>query len=292
MGPGERTMYNQLQDTSFFAFADRIVSGEREALYDEYDFNIRPASDSRPYFSQFIKLARLPKLRDSFGNSSVPFLETGYIIVLVTFVQISLAAIILIVLPLFALRLKGEGKLYTVLHFSAIGIGFMFVEMILIQQFTLYFGNPVYAASAALSGMLICAGTGSLVSSNFNVTRTNIVKVLSLVIVLILLYKFWLTPLLLSTIGFPLIPKILFSLLLIFPVAFFMGMPFPLGLRFIADRNEALIPWAWGINGCLSVISTILATIISVEAGFDWVMIMAAAAYGLVLLVNLLSKEN
>ena len=95
-----------------------------------------------------------------------------------------------------------------------------------------------------------------------------------------------------STIGLPLIPKIIFSLLIIFPVAFFMGMPFPLGLRFIADKNEALIPWAWGINGSLSVISTILATIISAEAGFGWVMIIAAAAYGLVLMVNLLSKEN
>ena len=94
-----------------------------------------------------------------------------------------------------------------------------------------------------------------------------------------------------STIGLPLIPKIMFSLLLIFPVAFFMGMPFPLGLRFIADKNETLIPWAWGINGCLSVISTILATIVSVEAGFNWVMIIAMAAYGLVLIVNLLSKE-
>ena len=86
--------------------------------------------------------------------------------------------------------------------------------------------------------------------------------------------------------------RYVFSIVLIAPLGFCMGMPFPMALSRLSQTIPAMIPWAWGINGCLSVISTILATIISVEAGFDWVMIMAAAAYGLVLLVNLLSKEN
>ena len=66
-----------------------------------------------------------------------------------------------------------------------------------------------------------------------------------------------------------------------------MGMPFPLGLRLLSTRSELQLPWAWGINGVMSVISTALAIIVAVELGFVWVMIFAAGAYSLSLLVNL-----
>jgi hypothetical protein len=61
--------------------------------------------------------------------------------------------------------------------------------------------------------------------------------------------------------------------------AFFMGMPFPMGLQLVNKKQEHLVPWAWGINGCVSVISTSLATIIAVETGFVTVMLLACGAY-------------
>lgn len=288
--PFERAKYNNLQDSTFFDLTDMIIEGKRNSLYKDYDFNIRPSTDDRPYFSQFLKPARYFKLKDIFGESSVPFLEIGYLVVIFTFVQISLAALILIILPLLAIRWVGKGKLYTIIHFSGIGLGFMFIEIMLIQQFILYFGNPIYAASAVLSSMLICSGTGSLVSSRIKNIKKNLLMVLFLVILLILLYIFTLTYVLRATIHLPLLLKILFSLLIIFPAAFFMGMPFPLGLRILAVKNEKLLPWAWGINGCLSVISTVLATIIAVEAGFSRVILIAAIAYTLVFGINLKIK--
>jgi hypothetical protein len=75
-------------------------------------------------------------------------------------------------------------------------------------------------------------------------------------------------------------------------VGFFVRMPFPLGLRVIAGKNDSLVPWAWGINGCLSVISTVLATIVSAEGGFGWIMIVAAAAYGAVFVINSFNRHN
>ncbi len=286
----ERSVFNQLPDDDFFSHVDRIMSADRYRFYNEYDFNIRPATDNIPYFSQFLKLGRYGKMQEMFGQSTVPFLEIGYLIVLLTFIQITGAAVILIILPLFAIGWKGGGKLYTVLHFSGIGLGFMFIEIILIQQFILYFGNPIYAAAAVLSGMLICSGAGSLASGRFSKGRRGIVKVLALVIFFILIYTILLTPLLRLTINFPLTAKIFLSILFISPAAFFMGMPFPLGLRKLAELNDTLIPWAWGINGCLSVISTALATIIAVEAGYIWVMLIAALAYGLTLSANLIKN--
>jgi hypothetical protein len=71
-----------------------------------------------------------------------------------------------------------------------------------------------------------------------------------------------------------------------------MGMPFPLGLRLLSERNESQVPWAWGINGLFSVISVVLATIIAIELGFVWVMIFAATAYSLSLLINLRTTES
>ena len=284
--PAERSAFNHLEDDSFFSYVDQIVSSEREAFYKDYDFNINPATDNKPYFSQFLKFSRLNKMRDLFGQGAVPFLEIGYFITLLTFVQITLIAFILIVFPLFFTKWKGRGKAYTLLHFSGIGIGFMFVEIIFIQQFILYFGNPVIAASAVLSGMLISSGIGSLVSSRLKNSNRTVLVVLSLVIFFILFYAFILTPLLRASINLPFFLKILFSILLISPVAFFMGMPFPIGLKHLDEQNNTLIPWAWGVNGCFSVISTVLATIIAVEAGFLWVMLLASVAYGLALVAN------
>ncbi len=283
----ERSVYNQLQDDNFFDYVDRIVAADRELFYREYDFNIKPATDNIPYFSQFLKLGRYSKMKEMFGGSSVPFLEIGYLVVLITFLQIAAAAVILILLPLFAIGWKGGGKIYAVMHFSGIGLGFMFVEITLIQQFILYFGNPIYAAAAVLSGMLICSGAGSMVSSGFSTGKKSITKVLVMVIIFIILYSIFLVPLLRITINFPLLIKIAFSILFISPAAFFMGMPFPLGLRKLAEQNNSLIPWAWGINGCLSVISTALATIIAVEAGYLWVMLIASLSYGITLIVNI-----
>lgn len=288
LDPEERSVYNQLQDDDFFMYVENIMSDNREDFYKEYDFNIRPATDNIPYFSQFLKLSRYRKMGEVFGQSSVPFLEIGYLVVIITFLQITAVALILIILPLFALGWKGVGKAYTVLHFSGIGLGFMFIEITLIQQFILYFGNPIYAAAAVLSGMLICSGAGSYASSRFGTGAMDFVKVLSLVIFFIFLYILFLTPLLRTTINLPLLLKIFLSILFISPAAFFMGMPFPLGLRKLSVHNKTLIPWAWGINGCLSVISTALATIIAVEAGYLAVMLIAALSYALTLAANLI----
>lgn len=285
--PAEQSVFNYMEDDGFFDYVNQVVSSDRDAFYSNYDFNVRPATDNKPYFSQFLKFKRLGKLRNLFGQEAVPFLEIGYFITLLTFFQIIVIAFVLIIAPLFLVQWKGKGKAYTLLHFSGIGVGFMFVEIVFIQQFILYFGNPVVAASAVLTGMLIFSGVGSLASSKLKNSNKSIVKVLLLVIVFILGYALVLTPLLRASIGLPFILKILFSIGLIAPVAFFMGMPFPIGLKQLDKRNNKLIPWAWGVNGCFSVVSTVLATIIAVELGFIWVMILASIAYGGALVANL-----
>jgi hypothetical protein len=114
--------------------------------------------------------------------------------------------------------------------------------------------------------------------------------VMAMIVILILFFALFLTHLLRASISEPLISKVLVSMLIIGPVSFLMGMPFPVGLRLLGRSSAQLIPWAWGINGCFSVISTALATIIAVESGFGFVMLMAAVAYFLTLLINIRVK--
>ena len=77
------------------------------------------------------------------------------------------------------------------------------------------------------------------------------------------------------------IPKILISLALIAPLAFWMGMPFPLALARVAAHTPGLVPWAWGINGCASVLSAILATLLAMSFGFRVIVLAALAFYAL-----------
>ncbi len=275
----ERSHFNQLQDHTFFELTNRLMQGDREELYRNYDFQIRPATDNKPYFSQFLKLDRLSKMNDIFGQGSVPFLEVGYLIVLLTFFQIALSAILLILIPLFFIGFKGDKKAFTIVHFSSIGIGFMFVEMMLIEQLTLYFGHPIYAAAAVLSGMLLFAGLGSFFSEKIVKTKVNFKLILATIVLFITLLAFFLNPLIRATISQPTVVKIVIVILATGPLAFLMGIPFPSGLRFLSKSNQNLIPWAWGINGSFSVISAALVSLISVSYGFLYVMIIAALAY-------------
>ena len=202
-------------------------------------------------------------------------------LVILTLIQIVIIAVILIMLPLQILRREGGCRISTLLYFSGLGLGYMFVEIVLIQRFLLYFGNLIYASAAVISGMLICSGIGSLLATLWIKKRAQVLMVLTMIILLILLYARFLTPVLQLTITLPMAAKIIFALFLIAPAALFMGMPFPVGIRLLAATDRQEIPWAWGINGCLSVVSAVLATVIAVELGFVWVMILAALAYGI-----------
>ncbi len=278
--PEERQQYNSLEDTALFTYIDRIMASDKDFL-DEYGFMIHPATDSKPYFGQFLKLSNFRQLSQVFGQEQIPFLELGYLIVVVTLVQSSILALLFIVLPLLKLRRGHRGKGGTLLYFAALGIGYMFVEIILIQRFVLYFGQPVFAISAVISTMLIASGCGSLWSEKLPARPRFPAGIALLVTLGLLAYTFFLTPFLKFSIASPVALKIFLGLLLIGIPSFFKGMLFPLGIRYLSDYDPGQIPWAWGINGSLSVISTSLAMLIAVEHGFQAVMGLGVLCYAL-----------
>jgi len=284
----EVNRYNQMQEPWFFEGASRLLGPSRAEFMDAYKFNIHPATDDRPYFSHFLKWQTLPELLALRGRGGMPLLEWGYLILIATMVMALLASFLLVLLPLWLRRRKearARGLRWRVLvYFPAIGVAFMFIEIAFIQKFILFLHHPLYAVSVVLCAFLVFAGLGSLMSSRWQ-KYVSLYRVTMGIAVLSLLYVIWLPELFDWLVQMPIELKIPVSALLIAPLAFLMGMPFPLGLGVVSNRLPSWIPWAWGVNGCASVVSAMLATILAIHLGFVFVVIMAVLAYLLAALV-------
>jgi len=262
-------------------------AGRRE-LYEGYDFDIRPVTDDRPFFSQFLRWRGLPQLIRLMGERAVPFLELGYVLVLIGFVQMAVAAGLLILLPLLRLGRPGRNGVqkWTIPFFSGLGLGYMFFEIVLIHELIFFFGHPIIAASAVISSLLIFSGLGSLYSHRLKGGGPYHSLAAAVAAMILLSYLFVLQPVLHQATGLPVFWKLLVFLIIAGPPAFVMGMPFPLGLARLAGYSQNQAAWAWGINGSVSVVSTALAAIVAVEIGFSAIMLISSCAYGMAALAG------
>lgn len=279
--PEERDYFHIAQDTSIFSHIDALLFKDPNAFFADYPFDVSPVTDNRPFFAHHMKVKSIPGLLGTYGPRELPYMELGVIMAAITLIQIVLVSIFLIILPLFRVGWKGTRRRWTFLYFAGIGIGFMFFEMVLIQKLVLYLGQPVYATAAVLAGLLVSSGFGSLYSSRLQPRRPVIVRTGVIIMILILLYTILLMPLLHVSMSWPTVAKALSVAVLLAPPAFFMGMMFPFGLRRLSGSNDTQIPWACGVDSCLSVSATALATMIALGSGFAVVMGLAALAYGL-----------
>ena len=132
--------------------------------------------------------------------------------------------------------------------------------------------------------MLISSGLGSRYSEQLGLDVKPHLRVLAIVALISLLYSLVLGPLLSKTVGLSMGARLIMTLLIIGIPAFFMGMPFPLGLKKLDVTRKMEVPWAWGVNGFASVVSVSLAVVFSVEFGFVMVLVLSALAYFLALL--------
>jgi hypothetical protein len=320
MQAAEANRYNVLEKPYFFEAAQALLSPDRDKFWARYKFDIRPTTDDKPYFFHFFKWRSLPELLALKEQGGLPLLEWGYPVLIATLLQATLAALILILFPLWMIRrrqrlahssppsttttiLVGNATASAALsgrrvaiYFLAIGFGFMFVEIAFIQKFILFLGHPLYAVAVVLCAFLSFAGLGSRYSqrlqgggphlpspapgSRWNRGRRSLLARAVFAISLIsLLYLAILPTLFRLLISLPDPAKIAISALLVAPLAFAMGMPFPLGLGRVADSAEALVPWAWGINACASVVAAVLATVLAIHLGFTAVVVIALLLY-------------
>jgi len=284
----EANHYNQLPEPWFFEGASHLLGTADAEFLDDYKFNIRPATDNRPYFSHFLKWRTLPELLTLSERGGMPLLEWGYLVLIATLVLALLASLLLVLLPLWL----GRGREFRVaglswriiVYFAAIGTAFMFIEIAFIQKFILFLHHPLYAVSVVLCAFLVFAGLGSLLSARWH-TWLTVPGVSVAIGGFSVLYVLFLPGLFENLVQVPGAFKIPLSIMLIAPLAFLMGAPFPLGLDVVSKSLPAWIPWAWGINGCASVVSAILATLLAIHIGFVFVVMVAVLLYTLAALV-------
>jgi hypothetical protein len=280
--PEESNRYIKMQDNDYALAFKRLIDREtRRRFTADYLFDIRPVSDERPFFNYYLKLVNLNDTYRVMGAKWQYFVEEGFLLP-VLFVQVLLVSMALILLPLLKLNPSDaapskQNPLRTLSYFALLGLAYLFIEIAFIQKMILGLENPSYAASAVIASVLICSGMGSALSLRIKaLRRSGVLLVLAGVVIA--------SSLLLPTvIGFmgrlPLPMRIMLSFAAVMPAGILMGIPFPLGISLLSASSPQLIPWAWAVNGCFSVLAPILAVMLALSLGYQFVLFAGAAAY-------------
>ncbi len=286
IAPSDVNRYNALKAPYFYQGARALLGPEREAFFERYKFDVRPATDDRPYFFHFFKWRVLPELLRLRGQGGTSLLEMGYLVLVATLAQALVASAILILAPLGALRggppLPAGARAGPLVYFLGLGLAFLFLEIAFIQRFILLLHHPLYAVAVVLTGMLIFAGLGSAacgpLAARYGARRV-VAGAVAGIALLGALYLAALGPAFDALAARAAPVRVVVALGLLAPPAVLMGMPFPLGVARLHATAPALVPWVWGVNGCASVVSAVLATVLAIHFGFTAVVLAALALY-------------
>jgi hypothetical protein len=292
---------------------EKLVAGrDPEGFGKGYAVDVSPPTDERPFFFYMLRLGDLPKW---LGGKN---LEQGVMQNNVRAVFV-LAALLVIVLALsiafllWPLRRGGTEPMAgavasasesrerargarnadsaaaarppvpALIYFAAIGLGFILIEIPLIQRLILYLGHPLYALSVVLSALLIGAGAGSLLSARLSEAAAR--RALFALIALLVVAALALPPLLGATLGAPTYARVALAVAAILAIGLVCGVPFPLGVRILGDEGARWVPWMWGVNGAFSVLASVLATALAMSWGFSAPFAAGIAAYVLATVV-------
>ncbi len=273
--------FNVMDEPTLYRAAAATVSGPENAsrFASTYPFDVDVTDDARPYPHHFLRAASLGGLLRRGRGTWLAFAEWGYVALFATLIQSILLAGLLMIVPA-AFRagpVSARNRLRLIGYFAAIGFAYLAAEIAAIQQLNLLLGHPVYAVAAVLAVFLICSGLGSVWSDRVDagsgwLAGAGLAVMLVLYGALLLALVHLLQPAQLAL-------RAAVALLLLAPLAFLMGMPFPIGLRSIAGADTEGVAWGWAANGFTSVVAAPLAALIALESGSRSLFFVAAAAY-------------
>jgi spermidine synthase len=269
---------------------DRLIRSEPEArarILDEYPYDVSPSTDDNPFFFQFYRWRNL--FLGEFlnpGVASVPEsprrvrrtprlgeVPVGLLILFSSVVFIVVLSALFIATPLVggAGSLRGvPWKLGVFSYFGLVGLGFMFVEIVLLQRLTVFVGGPTYSMSITLAALLFFTGVGAalsrVVQGRLSLKLAGVITGLGLVLGGEYLFLKHGIPALL---GLSHAARCGVAVAAIAPMGLCLGMPFPVGLRLLDGIDRRLVPWAYGINGCASVLGGMVCIVLSMAAGLS-----------------------
>jgi hypothetical protein len=268
-------------------FTNFLGANPRSDFFRAYPYAVQPPTDNRPFFSHYFKWSQLPEIISNLGITWQPFGGAGYLVILVILLLALLLSGVLILLPVVLLKRGGTqpGGARIPLYFGLIGLGFMLVEMPLIQRFILYLDQPAYALAAILFCILLFSGLGSRYGSH----KLRISHALMGLVGLLVLYVLLLHDILHASLGLHLLIRLVVTVLLLAPLGFLMGIPFPAGLGWMrrntgdseGDTDRWMVAWIWAVNGASSVIASILASLLALSFGFSVTLTIGMGCYAL-----------
>jgi spermidine synthase len=254
--------------------------------YATYPFDVHPVTDDRPFFWHFIPF------RSAFRTELVPGAQAteeglGERLLFVLLALVTVLAAVALALPILVRRNVWRGiphKATAAVYFAAIGLGFMFCEITLIQRLTLLLGYPTHSLSVTLAALLVSAGMGSLAVGRTVRSSTEVARLVGTGLAIVGVASFVLLPRLESMAGGASFPaRVTVALVAILPLGCFLGTFLPLGLRTMsrgdAHSQPDFVAWAWAVNGFFSVIASVLGTLLSMTLGFQVVLATALTLY-------------
>ena len=305
--PEETNRYNKLPEEVYYQEIRSLLEAtDRLAYYTSYPFDVRPTTDNHPFFFHFFTWRQTPEILAGIGRTWQPFGGSGFLILLALLALVAVLSLVLVILPLLILKrsviepammnhqktqaslrtlsFKKQDLWHVLIYFSMIGLAYLLVEIPLIQRWILLLGHPTYAFTAVVLSILAFSGLGSLAAGTPWLPK----RVALAALLLLALATPWITgEIVQTTLGCEAWLRTAMAILVLFPLGFLMGMPFPFGLQQITGEAESWTPWAWAVNGCASVIASILAAILSLTSGFNLVLWLGALAYAAALIVFL-----
>ncbi len=258
-------------------FGELISSNDPYGFARDYQFNIAPVTDDAPFFFFTLKLGQV---LNGTGSGGVDWkVNLGIAVLFMLLVISALAVAAFLVAPLWLTRSAGRPHIAPIWYFVSVGLGYIMVEVALIQRFVLFLGHPTYALTVVVFLMLLASGAGSMVSRRWLSDPMRVRLPLALVVVLLVIADLALPALLSGLVGLPFVAKLAVSAVVLVPLGFFMGMPFPTGLRALHGAGEHTVEWAWAMNAGASVLGSVLAIVIAIQFGLIVVLACGAVAY-------------
>ncbi len=256
-------------------------------FFESYQFDVRPVSDDRPFFFYTVQPRDLWRFVLHASRDTADYKVNNALPVLFGLVAISIVAtLVILALPPLLLRssLPSEpGAKRALLYFLFIGAGYILIQVALIQKFVLFLGHPTYALTVIIFSMLLSSGLGSFASKRLIGPIVNLRTVLVFVAVAVLVLSFAVGPVSESGVALPLGLKILIAVLMIAPVGFAMGMPFPTGLTLLEKIMPPAVRWAWSVNAASSVLGSAAAMFLAIYLGLRLTLCIGGVFYLLAL---------
>src|SRR5215831_11352103 len=260
-------------------FQKLIESNDPSRFASDYPYNVSPVDDSAPFFFFTLKTGHvLRNILAGTGRGMDWRINLGVVVLGMLLIISVLAVLAFLVLPLALHRgVQTRPGWTSLLYFIAVGLGYITVEISLVQRFVLFLGHPTYALTVVVFLLLLSSGAGSVAARRFMTSPpagASLLKVLGLISGLILLNLLALPVLLSAAVGLPFAVKLLISGVVLMPLGLLMGIPFPTGLRLVST-----VEWAWALNAAASVLGSVMAMVIAIHFGLTVTLLCAAAAY-------------